>query len=128
MAYSDNHNKAIKGESYIFQELLGAGIEVEWLAINNRKSLADFQTKNGKTIDAKVSHINKGGYWTFNFQDHGKKQIGIDYYVCMLVDGDDVLIFIFPQNLVLGHSLRITRGQLDRGRYDYFKNNWALIK
>ena len=125
--YSDNNRKAVYGESYIYEKLISEGIDVEWLAINNRQSLADFKTSEGKTIDAKIAYVNKLRAWQFNFHHHNKKQIGIDFYICLLIRDNEPIIFIFPSSIIRGKSLSITRSSLDRGKYGYFKNNWSLL-
>lgn len=134
--YKDNNKKALHSESYIYQKLIENGISVEWVAFSNRKSKADFITKDGKTIDVKYSNTStrknasreEYKVWNFNIHHHGKKQEGIDFYICVFDDGNENYIFIFPSKLALGTHITISTSQIQRGKYDYFQENWDLIK
>ena len=129
--YSDNNNKAKLGESLIYEKLMVVDPDVEWSAFSNRQSREDFILSNGKTVDVKLSHPNKSyknNAWHFNFHHHNTKQTGIDFYICVAVDGGEAHTFIFPSKLITKHTLAITRKQIARGKFDYFKENWNLIK
>jgi len=127
--YKDNNNKAIKGESYVYKKLLENGIKAKWSAFGNRQAGEDFITDNGAKIDVKISYgvkSEKGKKsWFFNVHHHGEKQKNIDFYICIIAPE---LVFVIPSNLVPGKTIRISEYQLARGRFDYFKENWQLIK
>ena len=132
-----NNEKAMYGESYVYQKMLDAGLKVKWVAFGNRSSKADFVTDKGLTIDVKYSsvphatYIKKSGkkskYWRFNAQHHGIKQSGIDFYVCVLQDGGEPDMFIFPAENIDGYQIYISDRHLRMGTYEYFRNNWELI-
>ena len=127
-----NHNNeiALRGEKYIFEKLKELGLNPEWVAFGNRSSLADIIVNN-KKIDVKISSIVnycsylKGSY-RFNFHHHGKKQEGIDYFICICLDDD--LIYVFPSHLIRKKTMMITPRMIKRGRYAYFLDNWDLLK
>jgi len=129
--YKNNHLKEEYSESYIYKKLFENGIEVKWSSLINRKSKEDFITSDGKRIDVKFSTfstIGKRKAWRFNCHHHGKKQTHIDYYICVLIDEKKHLIFVFPSELIEGYQINISDRQLHRGKFDYFKENWDLIK
>ena len=126
--YKDNNNKAIKGESYIYQKLINNGIKARWTAFENRMAREDFITEDGTTIDVKIAYprtIQKNATWYFNMHHHNKKQIGIDFYICIAMPDN---IFVLPSSLLFSKTFRISERQLSRGKYDYFLENWDLIK
>ncbi|HDY87507.1 MAG TPA: hypothetical protein ENH82_05240 [bacterium] len=134
----NNNDKTAKyGESFVYEKLLENGIMAKWVSFSNRKSTADFITPDGKTIDVKCAYYSKGiqrtkgdnRYWRFNIHHHGKKQEGIDYYICVLKYNEpEPLVFIFPSDIFRSFDITITSKMLERGKYDHFLNNWDLIK
>ena len=125
--YKDNNETALKGESYIYQKLLDQGIVAKWSAFTNRKSTEDFITETGITIDVKTAYPKaKSSSWAFNVHHHGVKQINIDFFICILLPLNK--IFIIPSELISNKTYRISKRQLERGKYDYFLENWDLIK
>ncbi len=133
-----NNEKAIKGESYIYNKLKENDIEARWTSMESRKHPYDFVTKDGKTIDVKYAESHRSAKrnngsilksWRFNCHHHGIKQTNIDYYICILNDmGKTTRIYIFPSEFVGVHTIAISERQINRGKYDYFEENWGLIK
>jgi len=119
----NNCEKAIYGESHVYQCLIDAGIDVEWSALSNRHSREDF-IANGAMVDVKFSKKH-GRRYTFNCHHHAKKQEGIDFYICVINPEN---VFVFPNELIDGKVLTISQKQVERGRYEYFNKNWGLIK
>jgi len=130
--YKDNDKKARYGESLIYQKLTGAGIDVTWMTLTNKRGVPDFITDDGKMIDVKFSQRrirkNAAPFWTFNLHHHGTKQNNIDFFVCIISDSLYPSILVIPSNLLSSKVFHISERQLIRGKYDYFKENWNLIK
>ena len=128
---NDNNNKALRGERYIVDALTKHGFEPEWLAVGNRMSAADIRISSGKLIDVKYAEPKESTpYWTFNFHHHGKKQQGIDFFICILVRPEaENLIYVFPANVLKKRkTLAMSVKSIRLGRYEYFLENWDLLK
>ena len=128
-----NCEKGLYGESYVFDLLNKNDIHANWVALGNRHTKADFVLPDGRYVDIKYAtpHLNASfsKTWRFNLHHHGTKQNGIDFYICMLDKGIDApLIFIFPGEMIQGFQIVISENQLKRGRYDYFLENWDLMR
>ncbi len=128
----NNAEKEFYGESHVYEQLIANGIKVFWNSLC-RRSLADFTTENGITIDVKFAtpHLYpkyNSPIWRFNLHHHGKKQTGIDYFICVLESKNKPLMFVFPASLVSGYQITISERQLNMGKYNYFLENWNLIK
>lgn len=132
MVYKDNNKKARYGESLIYQKLTEAGINVTWMAFTNKRGVPDFITDDGKMIDVKITNTrqSKNGrvHWGFNCHHHAIKQNNIDFFICIINDTSYFSIFVFPNHLLIGKNFIISERQLIRGKYDYFVENWNLIK
>jgi len=128
-----NSEKGLKGETLIFHLLKKNNIKANWVAFSNRKTKADFITDDGVEIDVKIANQRSYKYcknpiWDFNFHHHGKSQVDIDIFICIVVKGDEHKIFIFPKELVCQKTLSMSERKLKQGRFDYFKDNWDIIK
>ncbi len=132
MVYKDNNKKAQYGESLVYQRLAEAGINATWIALSNKRGVSDFITDDGKMIDVKFSRRrskkNSPPYWTFNLHHHGTKQNNIDFFVCIISDPIYPSILVIPSKLLQSKVFHISERQLIRGKYDYFVENWNLIK
>jgi len=126
------------GESYIFNLLKEKGIEAEWAPFGRGP---DFITKSGLNLDVKYSNpyiyskdTKKNGVreykkWTFNFHHHGKPQSKVDFFICILNNDGDFHIYVIPQPLHAEKQiLTISGPQFNSGKFDYFKDNFDLIK
>ncbi len=131
-----NNDKGFLGESYVYNKLKEIDPNVKWALLNCRSSY-DFILSNGKTIDVKYSanqivRTNKTkkeyNYWTFNFHHHGVKQIKIDFFICIIQIKKEKSIYIFPSEISNIYSFSISEREIERGKFDYFKNNWDLLK
>lgn len=118
------------GESFVYNKLIESGIKATWVSFTNRRGAVDFITDNGTTIDVKFSKEHATGKrWCFNCHHHNVKQTNIDFYVCVLLNNaGNSIAFVFPANLIAGKTMTMSLEQIERGTYDYFINNYTLIK
>jgi len=116
------------GESLIFTLLKDHSIETEWLPVGEN---ADFKLSDGRLIDVKFSKQSstKNSGWRFNLHHHGEKQPDIAFFICIArkENGSD-MIFVMPGHLLGGKTWTISERQIDRGTYDYFQDNFDIIK
>jgi len=138
LKFKSNVEKGDYGESYIFMKLQDEGINIKWLSFGHARHQADFITESGTLIDVKTamprpcSRRKNGSFqnhWGFNFHHHGDKQLKIDVFICITLQSTGgTNIFVFPSELISGYNINISDRQLSRGKFDYFKENWDLIK
>jgi len=129
----NSNELGVYGESFIYTKLIENGIDVDWSPFHR---IGDFITSDNKIIDVKYSKTpqivktKKGErlFWNFNIHHHGKKQYNIDFYICVLSYLNKEIIFVFPSKYVRGYQITISERQLERGKFNFFENNWDLIK
>lgn len=125
-----NTSKGKLGESKVFELLLENNINAKWGCYHAK---ADFLLSNGTGIDVKFATPHSNGrndkkIWSFNLHHHGTKQHDIAFFICVLWNSGNNEVFVFPSDFWSGKVLTISTDQLERGKYDYFKNNFTLIK
>ncbi len=121
--------KGKTGESRVFELFKQHGIEAEWMPYGHE---ADFVLSDGRYIDVKYSSPYMRQYdkrmWIFNLNHRGKKQTLIDFFIFVCwKDGTDG-IYIIPAKLCSGKTTTISERQMERGKFDYFKDNFDLLK
>jgi hypothetical protein len=126
MQKGEPQKNGMMGESTVFKILTDRGFNPRWEALTG--SGPDFILENGKTIDVKLAtRRSKTSNYVFNLHHHSIAQDGIDFFICIANSKDENLIFVFPATLISGKTLSISQYQLDRGRYDFFLNNFDLL-
>jgi len=115
----------IQSESYIYETLRSKGIDIEWRLAGEKVT---FKLGSGRSITVKFASFHKNRKrWTWIF-DYSKKITTVDFFVCIARYDKDIYsdAFVFPRDSV-GRSLQMSIKQLKLGKYDYFRDNWALI-
>lgn len=126
------------GESYIYNLLKSNDIPCSWAPYG---SGYDFITNNGTRLEIKYGSkrkiemkskkkgLLKLDQCVYNLHHHNKKQLNIDFFIFLqILDELNQNILIIPANLLRGKTFVISERQQERKKYEYFNQNWSLIK
>ena len=120
-------------DSAIYKIMTDAGINLSWAVLTDRNIRHKFVTDNGKRIILSITHDGKNKAnrdWRFNFQN--RPESSFDFAVCCLSSdiggGQYTRLFVFPAEIIAGRIITLTPHTLNTGRYDFFVENWDLIK